>query len=192
MDNAVMRPALIIHKAQEQDISGIAAIYDAILAEEEAGRRSVGWQRGVYPTEHTARAALRAGDLYVMEAEGRIVASCRINRHQEESYAGFQWQYPARDEEVMVLHTLTVAPWAEGRGHAKAFVRFYEDHAAQNGCPYLRMDTNARNTAARSMYRKLGYAERGIVPTTFNGITGVMLVGLEKRISDRPPDGAAP
>ena len=33
------------------------------------------------------------------------------------------------------------------------------------------------------MYRKLGYKEIGIVPTTFNGITGVDLVLLEKNLS---------
>ena len=30
------------------------------------------------------------------------------------------------------------------------------------------------------MYRKMGYTEIGIVPTTFNGIAGVDLVLLEK------------
>ena len=44
----------------------------------------------------------------------------------------------------------------------------------------FRIDTNARNTAARAMYRKLGYKEIGTVPTTFNGIPGVDLVLLEK------------
>lgn len=53
------------------------------------------------------------------------------------------------------------------------------------GCPYLRMDTNARNLRARELYAKLGYAEPGIVGRTFNGIPGVRLVCLEKRL-ERP------
>ena len=36
------------------------------------------------------------------------------------------------------------------------------------------------NMAARAMYRKMGYKEIGIVPTTFNGTAGVDLVLLEK------------
>ena len=44
------------------------------------------------------------------------------------------------------------------------------------------MDTNERNKRARAMYSKLGYKEAGIVPTVFNGIEGVGLVLLEKRI----------
>lgn len=35
----------------------MAAVYDRILKEEEAGLSSVGWVRGVYPTESTAREA---------------------------------------------------------------------------------------------------------------------------------------
>ena len=172
----------MIRPAQPKDIDGVVQIYDAILHEQEQGRRTVGWQRGVYPTRETAIRAMEAGDLYVMEEAGQIVASCRINQHQEESYAGFCWQHPAPDDRVMVLHTLTVAPWAEGRGRARAFVDYYEQHALKQGCPYLRMDTNATNAAARALYKKLGYAERGIVPTEFNGISGVMLVGLEKKL----------
>ena len=34
----------------------------------------------------------------------------------------------------------------------------------------------------KSLYKKLGYKEIGIVPTVFNGIPDVMLVMLEKRV----------
>lgn len=44
------------------------------------------------------------------------------------------------------------------------------------------MDTNARNTAARALYKKLGYQEIGIVPTVFNGIPDVQLVLIEKTL----------
>ena len=44
------------------------------------------------------------------------------------------------------------------------------------------MDTNARNVAARGLYKKLGYKGIGIVPTEFNGIPDVQLVLLEKHL----------
>ena len=50
------------------------------------------------------------------------------------------------------------------------------------GCRELRIDTNARNAAARAMYAGLGYREIAVVPTTFNGIPGVDLVLLEKHL----------
>lgn len=62
------------------------------------------------------------------------------------------------------------------------FVRFYARRARALGCTVLRIDTNAKNAAARRLYARLGFREAAIVPCTFNGITGVELVCLEKRL----------
>ena len=171
-----------IRKAAERDVLPVAAIYEHIISEEEAGRVCIGWQRGVYPTEHTAREAIAAGELFVMADGGEIVAAARINRTQVPEYADAQWEYTAPDDEIMVLHTLVVEPACAGKGCGTEFVRFYERYALENGCPYLRMDTNVKNAAARRLYARLGYKEVGVVDCTFNGIDGVKLVCLEKKI----------
>ena len=59
---------------------------------------------------------------------------------------------------------------------------FYEQEAARQGCRYLRIDTNARNTRARELYRSLGYKEIGVVSCTFNGLSDIDLVLLEKAL----------
>ena len=81
---------------------------------------------------------------------------------------------------MCVLHTLVIAPDKAGKGYGRAFLAYYEQYAAENGCPELRIDTNAKNAAARAMYKKHGYKEVGIIPTDFNGIPGIELVLLEK------------
>jgi len=170
----------MIRKARAADISAIAAIYDRLHDAEEAGQAVIGWVRGVYPTQATARAALDRGDLFVMEQADKIVGAAIINQTQVPEYYGAPWQYPASDSEVMVLHTLTIDPNTAGKGYGKAFVAFYEQYARENGCRVLRIDTNQRNARARKMYAGLGYREIGIVPCNFNGIPGVGLVLLEK------------
>ena len=85
-------------------------------------------------------------------------------------------------EQIMVLHTLVVDQGQSGKGYGSAFVKFYEDYAKEHNCPYLRMDTNAKNQAARKLYARLGYWEADIVPCVFNGIPGVQLVCLEKTV----------
>ncbi len=171
-----------IRKAEERDILPVAAIYERIIAGEEAGRTCIGWKRGVYPTEQTAREALAAGELFVMTDGGAVTAAARINQTQVPEYADAQWAYSAPDNEIMVLHTLVVDPECAGKGFGTEFVSFYERYARENGCAYLRMDTNVKNTAARRLYAKLGYNEVGVVDCTFNGIDGVKLVCLEKKI----------
>lgn len=172
----------MFRKAAEADIDRIAEIYSEIHTEEEAGRTSTGWQRAVYPTRKTAEAAVALGDMFVEEDNGVLVACGRINREQVDVYARVPWEHPAEDSQVMVLHTLVVSPQAKGRGYGTKFVAFYERYALENGCPVLRIDTNERNTAARTLYRKLGFREAAVIPCVFNGIPGVGLVCLEKKL----------
>lgn len=172
----------MIRKAVAADIPAVAEIYRRILEKDAAGTPTTGWLPGVYPTEETARRALAADDLFAAEEDGAVVAAARINQEQVDVYAECPWLYEAPPEEVMVIHTLVVDPQRAGQGLGKRFVAFYEEYALKNGCRYLRMDTNAINTPARALYKKLGYREAGIVPCIFNGIPGVQLVCLEKKL----------
>jgi len=171
-----------IRKAQQKDLPWVAAIYEEIHTEEENGHTTIGWIRGVYPTLHTAQASLERDDLFVLEEDGRILGAAVINQQQVDVYADGQWQDDPPAAEVMVLHTLVISPSSARMGYGKQFVHFYEQYALANGCRFLRMDTNARNLRARAMYQKLGYREAGIVNCVFNGIPGVGLVLLEKRL----------
>ena len=172
----------IIRPAAAHDLARIEEIYDAIHTAEEAGNVSIGWVRGVYPTRATAQAALDAGELFVLESDGTVYAAGRINREQVPVYAEVPWAHDAAPEQVLVLHTLVVDPTIAGHGYGTQFVRFYARRARALGCTVLRIDTNAKNTAARRLYARLGFREAAIVPCTFNGIAGVELVCLEKRL----------
>ena len=166
-----------IREANLTDLDSIEEIYNDIHLAEENGRQTIGWMRDVYPTRKTAEEAILRGDMFVLEG-GKVIGAGIINRTQVDVYFGASWEHDT--DLVCVLHTLVISPDAAGRGYGRAFVEFYEWWAKEHNLPELRIDTNARNTAARAMYRKLGYKEIGTVPTTFNGIPGVDLVLLEK------------
>ena len=173
-----------VRPATAADLDAIEAIYDRILTEEEKGPVTVGWQRGVYPVRATAEAGLARGDLFVLEADGEVAGAAVINQLQVDVYKGADWRHDAKDEEVMVLHTLVVDPLKKGGGLGKVFVHFYEQYALEHGCPYLRMDTNVLNLPARAFYKKLGYEERGVAPCVFNGMQNIKLVLLEKTLTN--------
>ena len=101
-----------IRKAEAGDAAAVAAIYARTIEADLAGEKQVGWVPGVYPTIEDARAALARDDLFVLERDGRVVASAIINQRQVDAYAGAAWQYPADPQQVMVLHTLCVDPAA--------------------------------------------------------------------------------
>lgn len=172
----------MIRKATREDISGIEKIYNEILDLEAARKGLTGWVKGIYPSGKTALLAIEKEEMYVMEENGIIVAAARINREQMPGYARAKWEYDAPEEETMVIHTLTVSPGEAGKGYGSAFIKYYEDFALEHGCRYLRMDTNEINQPARSLYKKLGYREAGIIPCNFNGIKDVRLVCFEKKL----------
>ena len=170
-----------IQKGSSNHIQQIAGIYEHILDREEQGETTTGWIRGVYPTKETALEALEAKELFVMLQDETVVAAAKINQIQVPEYKDASWEYSnAPEDQIMVLHTLVVDPTFSRKGFGTEFVSFYEEYALKNHCPYLRMDTNARNLAARRLYRRLGYREAGIVSCVFNGIPDVQLVCLEK------------
>ena len=187
-----MKSSLRFRKADRGDLDAICRIYEKSHDAEEAGLSTTGWLRGIYPVRATAEASLDRDDMYVAELDGKTVATGVINQIQVDVYYGCGWKYRAADEEVSVLHTLAVDPDARGAGVGPAFVRFWEQLAADRGCRVLRIDTNAINKRARRMYADLGYIETDIVPTVFNGIPGVDLVLMEKKIrgcADTKGDG---
>jgi len=175
----IRRSTMMIRQANNADIDAIVEIYDEIITAEEKGLLSTGWIHGIYPTRKTAEEALERGDMYVLEDCG-ILASGVINQIQVDVYYGAPWEHDTDD--VCVLHTLAVSTGASGRGYGRAFVEFYEQWAKEHGLMELRIDTNAINTAARALYRKMGYKEIDIVPTDFNGLPGIDLVLLEKHL----------
>ena len=174
--------SVVIRRGTQADLVSVEQIYNDIHTAEESGISQIGWIRGVYPTKATAQAALERNDLFVLEEEGKVLGTALINQIQVPDYAKGNWEFEASPEEVCVLHTLVISPEAAGKGYGTKFVKFYENYARSHNCKELRMDTNARNTAARAMYKKLGYKEIGIVPSVFNGIPDVQLVLLEKHL----------
>jgi GNAT superfamily N-acetyltransferase len=174
---------LMFRKANIQDIDRISEIYDEIHLEEENGNTTTGWVRDIYPTRKTAEEAILKGDMFVEEDNGQIVATAKINQEQVPEYSDASWNYIVAENQIMVLHTLVVSPRMKAKGYGSKFVDFYEKYSLECGCYYLRMDTNERNLNARRLYKKLGYKEVSIVPCVFNGMEGVKLVCLEKKLS---------
>ena len=172
----------MIRIANLSDLDRIEEIYNEIHTEIEAGRAVIGWIRGVYPARDIAENSIRLREMYVLEDQGKIVACGRINRYQGPEYRDALWSFDADDDSVLVLHTLVVSPKEKGKGYGKRFAAFYEDMARRMGCTALRIDTNALNVPARALYKKLGYTEACIIPTSFNGIENVMLVCLDKKV----------
>ena len=171
----------MIRKAVKDDIADIAAIYEKIV---NCSDCLTGWLLGIYPVENTALSALKNGELfvYVDNLTGRIRGSCILNKKQSSAYTLGSWRYPAADDEVMVLHTITVDPEYAGKGVGDALMDFYEEYAKKSGCSVLRFNANINNTPARKLYEKHGCIEAGTIRKDLNGLPEAVYVLYEKKL----------
>ncbi len=173
----------MIRKAVPGDLDAIEEIYDALFrADERRGHSYTNWQRGLYPTRDTARKAGKAGTLYVVEMGGDIAAAVNLNQVQPDEYASIPWTIPAKDSEVLVIHTLVVHPVIAGTGLGRKLVAFAEGLGAGMGCRAIRLDTYEGNEPARSFYERQGYHLAGSAPFHFEGVIDETLVCYEKAL----------
>ena len=136
----------MFRNATMADLDQVAAIYDRIHTEEEAGRSTVGWIRGVYPTRQTALASIQAGDLFVAEEDGRVIA-----------YAGAWLIF----EEGHITNIAVDEPY-RGRGVGTEVTRALMQYAANMGVQYLTLEVRRSNLVAQKMYQSLGFLKLGL------------------------------
>ena len=176
------RLLMIFRHAATDDLDRIEEIYERIHDYEEQGKLSIGWARGVYPVRQTAADAIARGDIFVLEDNGVITASAIINHIQPDSYIEGKWEFMVPDEEIMVLHTLTVDPLLAGKGYGRRMMEFAEKEAKDTGFKVFRIDTYAGNGPARKMYESLGFRYAGKLETLFMGKIPEELIFFEKKL----------
>lgn len=140
---------------------------------------STGWVRGVYPSKETAETAIKNGVMFVCEKDGVLGACAKIDEDEPEVYKKAEVAVFGKSDGAAYS---CLRPRLQGKGFAKELVNFYEEIAIKNRCECLRMDTNVKNIQARNMYKHLGFSEAGEIDCVFNGIPGMRLVFLEKKL----------
>lgn len=171
-----------IRPATAADLTQTVRIYEELFDREELVGGSTNWQRGIYPTADTARAALEAGWLFIGEEGNRLWGSVILNTVQLPEYDAISWPVSAPPEAVLVLHTLCIRPDRAGRGLARQMVAFCEEEARRQGKAVLRLDTWEGNLSANRLYRSAGYTLAGSTEFFFQGYIEETLNCYEKAL----------
>ncbi len=173
---------LMIRLAEAKDIDAVEQGYRELLIYERENGTSSNWVLDLYPVRATAENALKEGTLYVAEENGIICGSAVLNQYQPEGYKEGSWKYPAKDDKVLVIHTLCIPPSKAGKGLGKAFVKFSEELAAKRGYDAVRLDTWAGNTIAASLYTKMGFERAGGASVMLADVIPEEQIFFEKKV----------
>ncbi len=108
-----------------------------------------------YPTKAIFHRDIKAGNVFVIKEEKKVLATITLNTQQDEQYYGIKWKY--QTENVLVMHRLAVSPDAQGKGLGKKLCDFTESHGAENGFEVIRLDAYSGNSISCMLYEKLNY-----------------------------------
>jgi ribosomal protein S18 acetylase RimI-like enzyme len=138
----VTADSIRVRAAREGDTDAIVSIVnEAYLVEAffVAGNRT-------HPAE--VRELIRAGQCYVADDDGRVVACVEVAAKDGRGYFGM----------------LAVSPAIQGRGLGRRLITFAEDTARQAGCAVMDIKVvNVRGDLVR-FYESLGYVVTGTEP----------------------------
>lgn len=131
-----------------------------------------------YPNAEVFTRDIDLGQLWLAEAEGRLVGVAALTRDQEPEYAKVGWNL---DEASIVVHRLAVDPAARGLGIASALMQQAETVGRDQAISVFRVDTSVQNEATQRLFPKLGYRLCGQISLAFR--PGLSVLCYEKRVS---------
>ena len=148
-----------LRKATPGEFPTIRAFYWRLIDRLSGTPSTIGWKKGIYPSDAFLKESLAAGELYVMDGPKGIWASVVANSRWNEGYEGQPWILNCTCDEVLVPHALGVAAEYQGQGIGKAVVRELIRMARQTGKRTIRLDILGGNIAAEKLYTSMGFQQ---------------------------------
>lgn len=144
-----------IRKTRETDIPTVMDIFDAARAFMRAHGNSDQWPVGT-PSRETIEADIEAGNSYVCEEGGRVVATFAFLPGPDPTYAQVEGEGWHGEGPYSVLHR--VASDGTAHGVTAAMFAFAKERAAA-----LRIDTHEDNIPMQNAIRKAGFKPCGVI-----------------------------
>ena len=118
---------------------------------------TIGWKKGIYPTDEFLHESLSRGELYTLSDGGTLCGCVILNSESNEGYAGVPWTRALAPDEVLIPHALAVDPAIQGRGCGRTLVREMLSLARSEGKKAVRLDILSGNDAAERLYTRAGF-----------------------------------
>ena len=113
---------------------------------------TIGWKKGIYPTDEFLHESLSRGELYTLSDGGTLCGCVILNSESNEGYAGVPWTRALAPDEVLIPHALAVDPAIQGRGCGRTL-----SLARSEGKKAVRLDILSGNDAAERLYTRAGF-----------------------------------
>ena len=147
-----------LRPAEKDEFECVRDFYWELIDLMQGRPDTVGWKKGIYPSDSFLSDSIDRGELYILETEAGLSASVILNSSWNEGYDGLPWSIECGREDVLVPHALGVHPSMHMCGIGTAVVSDIISIAKALGKKTVRLDILKGNTAAERLYSKSGFS----------------------------------
>ena len=155
--NGEKRLVMQLRKALPAEFDQVKAFYWDLIDQMKDRSNTVGWKKGIYPSDLFLKESISSGTLYLLDSTDGYIASVILNHSWNEGYDGLPWSIDCKRNDILVPHALAVKPDVQRTGIGKLVVKDIIEIAGSENIITIRLDILGGNTAAEILYTKAGF-----------------------------------
>jgi len=148
---------IAVRQAKASDYDDVEKFYKELIASMLNSEFAPEWEMGVYPTEQLIKNAISEQTLYLAYLENDLTGAMILNHDCEPEYENVKWMTDAKNNEVIIIHLLAVAPAYQGKGIARGMVSAAIETGKNNSIKAIRLDVLKKNLPAEKLYTSMGF-----------------------------------
>lgn len=172
---------MLLTRGLTSDFDSVCALYARVTsAMHEKGIAQ--WNWGTYPNADQIHKSIDAGTLYVVREGNTVVAAVTLDSTFEPAYDAVNWLFGGKPG---TFHRLCIAPEKQRQGLGRGMMGEMLAILRSQGCTALRCDTLVNNSAALTLYQKIGMRIAGHI--RYASLPDLRFAALEMRLTNGCP-----
>lgn len=149
----------MIRKASLEDLNEIKELTEACAAALQQ-QKIFQWNEN-YPSREKFENDIQRQELFVYEAEDRIISTIVLTSEMNAVYENIEWL--TKTSNNLYIHRLATHPEFWGMAYARKMMDFAEEFAESHNFTSIRLDTFSKNLRNQKFYKNRGYKKLGDV-----------------------------
>ena len=172
---------MLLTRGLTSDFDSVCALYARVTS--AMHEKSIAqWNWGTYPNADQIHKSIDAGTLYVVREGNTVVAAVTLDSTFEPAYDAVNWLFGGKPG---TFHRLCIAPEKQRQGLGRGMMGEMLAILRSQGCTALRCDTLVNNSAALTLYQKIGMRIAGHI--RYASLPDLRFAALEMRLTNACP-----
>lgn len=149
---------LSLRPAEREEYEKVKSFYYELIDEMQDAEYHPKWQKGIYPEDSYIKSSVEKGQMYLTEADGKIIGAMILNHSVTDGYETANWGVDASENEVTVIHALGVLPMYSNQGVGRFMTLEALKIAKADSQKAVRLDVLEGNLPAEKLYKSVGFS----------------------------------